>query len=169
MSDQIVHLKQSLFNAPKGSVIVHACNAKGVWGRGIAKEFKERYPDSFKRYNFWCTELYSPGTDDSALGTASISCMVEEPHGVGWIVTSEGYAESTDSKELIKINTTLALIQFCENVMGHFAAGAEFDVYSNKFNSGLFSVPWEESELILKTVLQKYPKIKWYVCSSEEK
>lgn len=161
----VTHKKMSLFDAPKESIIVHACNSQGVWGSGIAKAFKERYFESFKEYNFFCNMANQQrGT---ATGRASLSSFHEqEPHWVGWIVTSHNYGELKDPPELIKIHTTLALHEFCQKV--YTAHSREeyptIDVYSNKFNSGLFGVPWEDSELILKTVLKDFKRINWIVC-----
>ena len=161
----VKHEKMSLFNAPKESVIVHACNSQGMWGSGIAKAFAEKYPESYKEYNFFCK--LANRERGSACGRSSLSSFHEqEPHWVGWIVTSHDYGNKKDSVEQIKVNTTLALHEFCTKV--YLAHSREehpvIDVYSNKFNSGLFSVPWEDSELILKTVLKDFKRINWIVC-----
>jgi len=36
-------------------------------------------------------------------------------------------------------------------------------VYSNKFNSGLFNVPWEMTEYFLKCFLNRRSDVKWTV------
>lgn len=164
----VSHKKMSLFDAPKDSIIVHACNSQGVWGSGIAKPFKEKYPHSFNDYNMFCaTANRERGT---ATGRASLSSYhVDEPHWVGWIVTSHDYGPKKDSVEQIKINTTLALDELCKKI--YLAHPKEeyptIDVYSNKFNSGLFTVPWEDSELILTTVLKDFKRINWIICDPE--
>lgn len=164
----ISYSKISLFNAPKESIIIHACNSQGVWGSGIAKAFKESYPESFQFYNGFCkVNNEERGT---ACGLANMSPFPEsEPHWVGWIVTSHNYGSLKDSPELIKVYTTLALQDLCKKL--YLAHPKEeyptIDVYSNKFNSGLFAVPWEDSELILKTVLKNFKRINWIVCDPE--
>lgn len=161
----ITYVKQSLFDAPKDSIIVHACNSQGMWGSGIAKEFALRYPHSYDQYKMDCAEKNRErGT---GCGTGRLSFFhVDEPHWVGWIITSHNYGPYKDSPEQIKVNTTLALRELCQTL--HRAHPKDehetYDVYSNKFNSGLFSVPWEESELILKTVLRDFKRINWIVC-----
>ena len=47
----IQYKRMSLFDAPTESAIFHSCNALGIWGAGIAKEFKERFPNTYKQYN----------------------------------------------------------------------------------------------------------------------
>lgn len=164
----ISYKKISLFDAPTESVIIHACNSQGVWGSGIAKAFKEKYPESFKFYNGFCkVQNEERGT---ACGRADLSPFpVSEPHWVGWIVTSHNYGPLKDSPELIKINTTLALRELCQKLyLAHPKdSNPTIDVYSNKFNSGLFAVPWGDSELILNTVLRDFKRINWIVCDPE--
>lgn len=162
----VTYKKTSLFDAPKETIIVHACNSQGVWGSGIAKPFKDNYPHSFTDYNKFCT--IANKERGTACGRASLSSFHEsESHWVGWIVTSHDYGPKKDSPELIKIHTTMALMELCKKI--YLAHPKEdnpvIDVYSNKFNSGLFAVPWEDSELILKTVLKDFKRINWIVCS----
>lgn len=159
----------SLFDAPKESIIVHACNSQGVWGSGIAKAFADNYPISYSEYKFFCTRANQErGT---ACGRASLSSFhVSEPHWVGWIVTSHSYASEKDPVELIKIQTTMALMELCKKIyIAHPREDHEIiNVYSNRFNSGLFAVPWEDTELILKTILKDFKRINWVVCSEVE-
>lgn len=160
----------SLFDAPDESVIVHACNSQGVWGSGIAKTFKEKYPHSYLDYNNFC--MVANQERGTACGRASLSSFhTSEPHWVGWIVTSHNYGPLKDKPELIKIYTTLALKELCQKI--YTAHSREeyptINVYSNKFNSGLFAVPWEDSELILQTVLKDFKRINWIVCDPEAK
>lgn len=51
---EIKYHKMSLFDAPKGSHLVHAVNCKGVWGSGIAVEMKNNFPNAFRNYNANC-------------------------------------------------------------------------------------------------------------------
>lgn len=166
----VTHQKISLFDVPKGEIIVHACNSQGVWGSGIAKPFKEKYPESFKDYNKFVLNLNEErGT---ACGRGGLSSHVfSEDHWVGWIVTSHNYSSLKDSPDLIKIQTTLALRDFCTKVYRSCPSEGKINhpitVYSNKFNSGLFNVPWADSELILNTVLKDFKRINWVVCDPE--
>lgn len=164
----IQYKKMSLFEAPEASIIIHACNSQGVWGRGIAAEFKKLYPHSYLDYKKFC-ERYNEERE-SACGLGSLSQFhIEEKCWVGWIVTSHNYGSKVDPVEQIKINTTLALDDLCKKLtFAHPKSDFdEYSVYSNKFNSGLFNVPWEESELILKTVLKNYKRINWIICDPD--
>ena len=145
----IKYKKGSLFDAPPGVILVHACNAQGVWGSGIALQFKERFPYSFKNYNMNCTAGLSP------VGSGYV---IDEK--VGCLITSENYGSEVDSPEEILLNTAIALTQLCDTRQNT-------DFHSNKFNSGLFDVPWEMTEYILNKVLRLYPHVSWTVWSQE--
>lgn len=164
----IEYKKMSLFDAPKESIIVHACNSQGVWGSGIAKPFKENYPVSYEFYKDFCLKWND--RRGTACGMADLGPFANsEDHWVGWIITSHNYGPLKDTPEVIKINTTLALQDICKKIyMAHpVEENPVIEVYSNKFNSGLFAVPWEDSELILKTILRDFKRIKWIVCDPE--
>lgn len=145
MSHQIKYIKGSLFDAPSDCTLVHACNAQGVWGSGIAKEFKERYPEIYKMYHSHCI---ANKECNSILGTAFIT------QSVGCLITSSNYGNNVDKPSEIIINTTLALNNLSKRYNKKYA--------SNKFNSGLFNIPWEETEKILAYFVKRY-KIDWSV------
>jgi ADP-ribose 1''-phosphate phosphatase len=147
--------KISLFDAPKNSLIVHAVNAGGRWGSGIAKEFKKRYPKAETYYMARC-----------AFGStlARFGCHhVGEEHLVGWLGTSAGYGHTKSPEDEILIYTTLAIQEMLISISKE-DQNLPRTVYSNKFNSGLFEVPWEKTEKILKTILKLNPHIEWIVC-----
>lgn len=159
----IEYLNQDLFDAPEGSILVHACNAQGVWGSGIAAEFKKQTPESFQEYNSYCKHnILITGT----------SLLIEnyqtaDKFQIGCLITSEDFGSQKDHREIIKINTALALRDLCQKILVYGDYSDEIIVYSNKFNSGLFDVPWKQTELILEVVLNRYQNIKWIVCDKE--
>lgn len=135
----IKYKKGSLFTADEDRVLVHACNSLGVWGKGIAAEFKIRYPIVYEEYRGYCVDAEYP-----IIGT----CYVDSYGEVASLITSHNFGKNIDSKEEILVNTTLALDVLCQGYFKKFA--------SNKFNSGLFRVPWEETEKILKVFVKRY-------------
>ena len=143
----LVYKKGNLFEmAPNHAMIAHACNAKGVWGSGIAVEFKRLYPEAFLEYNKWCKSRVEVGKTLVAQA---------KKHEIVCMITSEDYGPNKDSKDVILVNTVLALEDFCD-------CYNPIAVYSNMFNSGKFAVPWEETERILKVFVDRY-KIDWTV------
>lgn len=148
----IEYRKMSLFDAPDESIIIHAVNAQGVWGSGIAKEFKDRYPEVYNIYKGWCLDPNSV-----KLGKSEYAGYTYNNPAIGWICTSENYGSKKDSKTQILVNTTLALNDLLFRISWD-------TIYSNKFNSGLFGVPWEETEVVLKEVLKHHPSVTWIIC-----
>lgn len=156
----IKYKKASLFDAPEGSLIVHAVNCQGVWGSGIAKDFKERYPDAYLIYNRECEYPDCLGYADYT------SAIINGQHRIGWLFTSYAYGKMVDSKNDILEQTKSAVGYLLETI----STDEDYDiktVYSNKFNSGLFNVPWEETEKVLLECLETYPDIEWIVMDPE--
>ncbi len=150
----IKYAKMSLFEAPEGSLLVHACNLQGVWGSGIAKEFKERYPRSFKEYEMECfRHLINVGD--------YLVSNQENKRNVISLITSFDYGKKVDSPAAILVNTTLALNSMANDYFTDHDYPPKF--YSNKFNSGMFKVPWERTEEILKVFVERYD-LDWTVC-----
>lgn len=144
----IKYREGSLFDAPKGGLLVHACNAQGVWGSGIAKEFKKKFPTSFEEQKMYCDMADQTG---NALITSE---------NVGCLFTSRGYSTGKDNEEVILKNTKTAL----EDLLSTFNGLREnYFIYSNKFNSGLFGVPWGHTEILLHETLRAYPNVTWIV------
>jgi ADP-ribose 1''-phosphate phosphatase len=152
--------KMSIFDAPQGSLLVHACNCKGVWGSGIAKEFADRYPEAFLKY-----KKYTSGYDhNQIIGTFFLHDFIPNQfHKVGCLFTSVGYGRyKSPEKDILEY--TESAIKDCLEYMSYLCSAMQPIIYSNKFNSGLFGIPWEKTELILANQLQGYPEIQWIVC-----
>lgn len=148
----------SLFDAPKsihgipGTLLVHACNTEGFWGAGIAKEFKKRFPESFLLYKEFC---------EAGIKTGEFEVSSEENgYNVGCLFTSSIDSRSPDSPDEIIVNTVLAV----DDLLNW--TDKEFIIYSNKFNSGLFNVPWDRTEAVLKVLTKKYD-VNWTVCDPD--
>lgn len=145
----IIYKKGSLFDAPKGSVLVHACNAQGMWGSGIAKQFAERFPQSYDEYKVICT------LPDFEVGQAFV-LNIENEYRIGCLITSSNYGQLCDPKEIILKSTRTALLDIlgATNKLSCFIVEGQ-DIHSCKFNAGLFGVPWEETEKMLLDVMNE--------------
>ncbi|DAA74171.1 TPA_exp: hypothetical protein A8136_3669 [Trichophyton benhamiae CBS 112371] len=55
--ENITEIEGDLFLAPEGAALIHACNCQGSWGKGIALEFKNRYPAAYQIYRSYCLDL----------------------------------------------------------------------------------------------------------------
>lgn len=148
----IQYKKISLFDAPKGSILVHACNAQGIWGSGIAKDFKSEFPKSFEQYNKYCTNNLPYHTSGTALVTEE-----ENNYRVGCLITSSDFGGRLNAEKLILDNTKHALEKLAQTHPNSQV------YYSNKFNSGFFKVPWEQTEKLIKDFVKKHNKT-WIIC-----
>lgn len=146
---ELTYIKGDLFKlAPKEAYLVHACNAQGVWGAGIAKTFKDKFPEDYKEYKAACRKREKdPGY--SIITKNKIICLI----------TSEDYGHAVSDPDEILVNTQFAL----ENIYVHSKLPENAIVYSNKFNSGLFGVPWQHTEFLLKCFLNRRPDLQWTV------
>lgn len=138
----------NLFNvAPVGAYLAHACNCQGVWGSGIAKVFKDKFPDDYEEYKAYCSYRMNPPLGTTLITSNRIICL----H------TSDFYGKSVSEPDDILVETFSAFCELEEKLPENAV------VYSNKFNSGLFNVPWEHTEFFLKCFLKRRPDVAWTV------
>lgn len=98
----VVHEGDLFANAPERSVLVHACNTVGVWGSGIAAEFKRRYPDAFRVYHEACLKM-----GEDLLGTCLLIPAGERD--VACLFTSKRYGKAVDPPETVLKSTRNAV------------------------------------------------------------
>lgn len=55
MKNSLTYLKGNIFSS-SAEVIVNPVNTFGVMGKGLAAEFKRRYPDMFRKYKAFCEQ-----------------------------------------------------------------------------------------------------------------
>lgn len=134
----------------KRRVIAHACNAKGVWGSGIAPEFKTRYPWAFDAYASHCKHY---GKEVVGMGQLILdpNDTTNKADAVGCLYTSYGYGQNKDNADTILANTALAVEDLLKRAHPH-----SFEIHTPKINSGKFAVPWERTEAIINSVLSRY-------------
>lgn len=174
MTYQII--KQDMFTAPIDTWLNHSVSCRGVWGGGVAFFMKEKYPKSFDLYNKHCKSF----SDDDLIGSAQIIDTTElknipgKPRKIINLFTSKAFGMYKDFPDEILENTRSALDylwhQFVDLQHLTNTKGEEINIWSNKFNSGLFDVPWEDTEKVLLEALEIAEKqyklnINWTVCN----
>lgn len=120
----------SLFDVQSG-YLGHACNCRGVWGSGIAVDFKRLFPEAFLAYSNRCQE-FGRHLAGSAFIAGRVVCLF----------TSDGYGANVDTPAKIVEQTAWAVEQLEK------AGLTEINI--PKINSGRFNVPWELTEKVLK-------------------
>lgn len=100
---KLLYIQGDLFSAPLNTILVHACNAAGVWGAGIALAFREKYPEQFEVYKIHC-KTYG----QSLFGTCLL--ISGEQHDIACLFTSRGYGRRKDSPDEI-LGATMTAVQ----------------------------------------------------------
>ncbi|XP_014562718.1 hypothetical protein COCVIDRAFT_83805 [Bipolaris victoriae FI3] len=152
----LTHHTGSLFTAPPGTLLLHACNTQGSWGSGIALAFKKQYPNAYTIYHAFCTKEHSPKTGNSVpVGTTLLIPPVDgdKGHWIGCLFTSRRYGKGKDAAGEILRNTGRA-IEGCLGLLG--LLGEEVaSVRMCRINSGKFGVPWERTEVLRGVVVRE--------------
>ncbi|KAJ5642422.1 hypothetical protein N7490_006422 [Penicillium lividum] len=173
-----------LFDAPPGSALIHACNAKGSWGSGIAQAFAQKYPEAYERYQEYCLEWRDKNEwhniPDLHATDKAKTVSVRYPVGTALIIHSEAawpttkkpwviclftsfdYGRRVDPPKLILNNTSAALHDLREKLIAievkrELGFPAVEHLYSCRFNSGLFGVPWPKTRELLDKVALGLP------------
>lgn len=134
-------------NAPRNAVLTHACNAMGVWGSGIAKVFKEMFPNEYLVYQAMCARN-GPQAGYGYIINSRVGC----------IIASKGYGEKRDTPEVI-IQQTLEAIP---DILKALPDG--YEIHSPKINAGLFAVSFDKTAEAIQTALNGWHKpVKWVV------
>lgn len=132
----IKYIKGDLFSAPPTQLLTHACNCQGVWGSGIAKQFRDLYPAEFILYREYCN--YHSAYVENILGEALII------NNVGCLFTSKNYGHYVDLPDKILKST--------QNALEDLLSKTTMDIAMPKINSGLFKIPWEQTAEIIELV-----------------
>lgn len=135
---KITTVKGNLFDAPKGSIIIHACNTKGVWGSGIAKAFAQKFPKARDIYAKHCQEHGA-----SLIGTCLL--IPAGDYVIGCLFTSKNYGQFVDKPHQILENTEKAVKHMLEQNT------TSMPMHMCKINSGLFKVDWNDTKKVLKS------------------
>lgn len=149
----------SLFEADYHSIYVHSCNCVGSWGKGIAAEFKKRFPEHFKVYQSHCKTKKPKDILGTCLLIGPHLPEIEEERWVACLFTRERPGKAPASKaEADRVqtcaNTTTAMNDLVEQ-MRHVEQQSSYevaDVVMPKINAGLFGVPWEQTVKALNEV-----------------
>lgn len=155
-----------------------ACNAKGVWGSGVAVEFKKRvhplgnpfhshrsltihkFPKAYQMYHAHCLAHKTSLVDGTTLlilpqsfGTVKQHTRNRDTHYIACLFTSHGYGKTVDPPETILKNTKAALDNLATQIekLKVDTPGIEVgECRAVRINSGKFGVPWEKTRRILE-------------------
>ena len=156
--------KKSLFDVQGKAILTHAANCQGVMGSGIAGEFKRRFPEAVAMYAFDFRKTGQLTGNPPSAGRSKIYKTNNPNIFMGCLFTSWNYGKFVDKPETILEYTRVALPDFLRQVTRAYPG---HKIYSNKFNSGLFNVPWEQTEALIVEALKAFPDVDWIVCDPQ--
>lgn len=158
---------------PAGSFLVHSTNCLSIWGSGFAAEMSHIFPAAYERYRVFCTEWRLDPSDRWPSPSLAGKCLVIPPQeadiamgapsvSVVCLFTSYGYGRPNsaigkpgkDRQAKILNQTVTALGDFTRQLEEMRVKGEVQDVviYSPRFNSGAFRVPWERTRAAVENV-----------------
>lgn len=144
-------------DTPAGSILAHTCNAQGVWGAGIALQFKKAHPRAYVEYRDECLN----NKPHHLMGKALL-VNKDTSSPVACLMVSRDYGVSKDAPGEILQNTRLAILDLIRKAQAHFGT-TPVQVFSPQINAGLFSVPWHETLGMLREVVGPVPQFRWTV------
>lgn len=155
----IVYTNDNIFKSLPHSIILHACNCKGSWGAGIAREIARLYPNHYAEYREFCKNVDAI----EALGgclfiNESVDNKTDRSHYIGCLFTNVDYGSKHPTKEQIDsiINATnqsfqSLLSQIDEGRKNGMRIG---EIHMPKINAGYFGVPWELTERCINKIIE---------------
>ena len=128
--------------------LVNPVNTVGVMGKGLALEFKKRYPTNFEVYKNAC-EL-----EALRIGTVLTTAL---PSSDDWII-------NFPTKKHWRNPSTLAILRASLGAMREEVAGLYIkSVAIPPIGCGLGGLRWEDVKRVLEEELAKAPKVRWII------
>ncbi|CDR40145.1 CYFA0S04e04544g1_1 [Cyberlindnera fabianii] len=157
------YITGNLLHASRPAILAHACNTHGIWGGGIAYQIALQFPAAEARYEDHCAR-HSP---EQLIGTTFLietqkdepgNKGSDDPYIIACLFTSVGGGGFADAPAEIVKNTRLALEDLerqlketsSEVLLGLKKVRGHWVVDLPKINAGIFRVPWDETEAVLK-------------------
>lgn len=124
-------------------IVVHGCNAQGVMGAGIAKQFRDKYPEMYQLYRNYCM---SYGNGPSLLG--SIFWYQDSKLWIANAITQLYYG-----RDKTRAYVSYHDIERCFNHVNQVALTHNLPVYFPKIGAGLGNGNWDIiAEIIDRTL-----------------
>lgn len=142
------YIKGDIFShtSSQSIVLAHACNPFGLWGGGIAAQFRKRYPSAFQLYADHCHQY-----GNSLLGKSLVVPADSESKVYIACLFTSNFENSPaqileyTKKSMSEVTTQSKSIKNVETENGKPVINMPM------INSGIFNVPWSDTEAVLDT------------------
>lgn len=158
---RLIYKTGSIFESPPAETIfIHSCNCKGIWGKGVALEFRQRYSEAFQVHSDFCKPLKPRELLGKSMlippTESKFSEGDEKHHYIGCLFVKESFGAPKDDAERVSIKfaTKLAMKQLMEGLVEQRKAGLMHvqEIRMPKINSRIFQVEWEETAKVLESL-----------------
>ena len=146
----IHYIKEGDIFSIKGvSSYAHGCNCAGSMGRGIAVQFRKRFPRMYENYRQMClNKTFRPGdVYDYNYGSGHVYNLATQQH----------YCIAGQLAKLVYIET------FIEKMMQLAEKSSVWSIAMPKIGAGLGGLNWGEVKTIIEIVAASHSKVDLYV------
>ena len=130
--------------------LVHSCNCNGTWGGGIAYQLALKYPDAERGYTEKC-KRYVVGL----LGKSLLLRTKKDPNLIIGRLFTDAFGGYDQNASLILKYTKKALQNFSSQ-LEQDPKLLDYQIIMPKINSGIFGVPWEQTEKLLEESTENF-------------
>ena len=131
-----------IFNLNEVSNYAHGCNCAGAMGKGIALQFKIKYPQMYKEYKILCQK-----------GLFLLGHIFIYKHETGIIFNLGTQANWKSKAELNSIESAL------EKMLSYSNVNKIHKIALPKIGAGLGGLEWNDVKKIIENLSEKYPQI----------
>ena len=124
----------------------HGCNCSGVMGKGIAVQFKAKFPNMFKQYNILCKK-----------GEFTLGDVFEYNYGDGYIFNLGTQLSWRNRAEISAIK------QSFEKMLSLASKKGVNKIALPKIGAGLGGLNWLDVKKVIEDIAETYPKIDIYI------
>lgn len=143
----IIYIKEgNIFKVDGVTSYAHGCNCAGAMGKGIAVQFKTKFPEMYKIYKQMCkTRTYQPGD------------VYDFDYGKGHVYNLGTQVSWKTSAKLEYIQKALTNMLLCAERYNVKA------IAMPAIGAGLGGLKWEDVKKEIENASQSYPNIDLYV------
>ena len=146
----VIYIKEGdIFKVDGVTSYAHGCNCAGAMGKGIAVQFKTKYPEMYKTYKQMCkTGTYQPGD------------VYDFDYGKGHVYNLGTQVSWKTSAKLEYIQKALTNMLLCAERYNVKA------IAMPAIGAGLGGLKWDDVKKEIENASQKHPNIDLYVVES---